>query len=455
MASSPMYQIPHCGSESRRKMRMSSPFPLAPVTALQQSSALRRLSLGNNNRRSEPQPNMNFTQHHQSPQLVTQSPSCHVKKLARSLTCVSTPEKIIKMQRRYSVDSYGSVRKRQSSQQVEPKAEASSVRSVHVKYAQKSSLCDRFLSFIFRLLRNVFYCILYMFLLAVIIVGGIVVVGQYRNLEEGACRYAQYINVSEVQDNLEREVYGQHVAINVISENLKQFMSNQQLSAPLVLSFHGWTGVGKNHVSDILARSFSPGSVHKIILPLHYPHSDESERYSQELNRTIMNKVRPCSKQLFVIDDLDKASWDVVPALRTVLEEVNKKKLSHSSVVFVLLSSTGSTDINLYTLRWLSSGGDRHAMSHDILKEVLLAHDSWHSHFYNEGLITDLVPFLPLEKQHVQQCVVQDLKDKGKEVKDSLVEEVANDLTYFPRENPLFSTSGCRKVTSVVDIKIK
>lgn len=72
----------------------------------------------------------------------------------------------------------------------------------------------------------------------------------------------------------------------------------------------------------------------------------------------------------------------------------------------------------------------------------------WKSGIINEHLIDFVVPFLPLKHHHVKQCVVSELVQQGLEVHPGVVQEVADSIPYFPEEEKLFSSTGCKTVAS-------
>lgn len=72
----------------------------------------------------------------------------------------------------------------------------------------------------------------------------------------------------------------------------------------------------------------------------------------------------------------------------------------------------------------------------------------WKSGIINEHLIDFVVPFLPLKQHHVKQCVVSELIQQGLEVRPDVVQEVADSIPYFPEEEKLFSSTGCKTVAS-------
>lgn len=54
-------------------------------------------------------------------------------------------------------------------------------------------------------------------------------------------------------NDVDSKLYGQHLVADVVGKLVEAHVDNDQPSKALVLSFHGWTGVGKNYVSSMIA----------------------------------------------------------------------------------------------------------------------------------------------------------------------------------------------------------
>lgn len=83
-------------------------------------------------------------------------------------------------------------------------------------------------------------------------------------------------NVTTLKDNLNQNVFGQHIAIKLLWTALSSHWKKDNPKKPLVLSLHGWTGSGKNFVSQYVAESmFKNGArsrfVHLFVSELHFP----------------------------------------------------------------------------------------------------------------------------------------------------------------------------------------
>lgn len=54
---------------------------------------------------------------------------------------------------------------------------------------------------------------------------------------------------------MKEHLYGQHIAQHIVYRSIKSHISNSNPRKPLVLSFHGGTGTGKNYVASMIAES--------------------------------------------------------------------------------------------------------------------------------------------------------------------------------------------------------
>ena len=104
-------------------------------------------------------------------------------------------------------------------------------------------------------------------------------------------------NVTEFEELFDRYVYGQHLARDLIAKALRSHVRKLDPNQPnnpkkaLVLSFHGWTGGGKNYVakfiSDALfAKGIKSRNVHLFVSTLHFPISDKADLYK------VMSKIK-------------------------------------------------------------------------------------------------------------------------------------------------------------------
>ena len=62
-------------------------------------------------------------------------------------------------------------------------------------------------------------------------------------------------NVTKFEEMFDQNVFGQHIVKDVVSKQLRAHLRKKSPNKALVLSFHGWTGSGKNYVAKFIAKS--------------------------------------------------------------------------------------------------------------------------------------------------------------------------------------------------------
>ena len=77
------------------------------------------------------------------------------------------------------------------------------------------------------------------------------------------------------------------------------------------------------------------------------------------------------------------------------------------------------------------------------LSDVIISH-----------MITAYVPFLPMERKHIWKCIkdvlVAQKYYKRKDIPENVVSKIANQLTYFPADEEIFSVTGCKRIKEKV-----
>ena len=263
------------------------------------------------------------------------------------------------------------------------------------------------------------------------------------------------LNITTLDSNLHKKVFGQHIALDVINKALGSYLSLQNPRKPLVLSFHGYTGVGKNHVVNVIAEELGPHAVHNIILPLH------SARYDDNASRRLTDWVSSnledtsASPVMFIVDEISKASPGFLLGLFDLLSNWQDRIHDTSHIVVILLSNTGGTEINQYTYRFLVEGGSRERITHDVVVSHLMTatfRSTWIYKFLSSDLIDHVVPFLPLDRSHVIRCIEAYMSTRRMTVTQYAVDTVLAELRFFPHDRPVFSITGCRQVAGKIDL---
>lgn len=105
------------------------------------------------------------------------------------------------------------------------------------------------------------------------------------NLEIPGCDPYQTQNVcfhflqcSGLERDLQVKLHGQHLVQSVVLKAIQGFINNPESNKPLTLSFHGWSGTGKNFVARLVADNLyrdgiKSECVRLFIAPFHFPHT--------------------------------------------------------------------------------------------------------------------------------------------------------------------------------------
>ena len=277
----------------------------------------------------------------------------------------------------------------------------------------------------------------------------------------GRCSREDDLNMTDIKIALAKRVFGQHIAVEQVVKSLEDFLGADMADMPLVLSFHGWTGIGKNHISNIIAEHLPDTCVQRIIIPLHFPHNGPEYTNGKRLHDRIIqhSSSSTCCLTLFVVDDVEKADTDMVTGLKMAIHNItnmSRQSEQPSTVIVLLLSDTAGTAINRYLLKWIEDGNRREAVTVEDVVSVLdsLPADNWMRDMNEEGLITQLVPFLPLEREHVYQCLLRYTSSINQDTQSQhvRVQQALDSLSYLPENTNLFSKSGCKKISNQFDL---
>ncbi|KAA0706419.1 Torsin-1A Dystonia 1 protein [Triplophysa tibetana] len=265
-----------------------------------------------------------------------------------------------------------------------------------------------------------------------------------------------------LEKDLNENLYGQHIVSKVVLKSVSSFMKDSNPNKPLVLSFHGTAGVGKNYVSKIIARNIyklGDKSEHFItfISEHHFPHKDKVDMYSAQLKEQIHKHVLRFPRTMFVFDEMDKMNPRLVETIRPFLDyATHVDGVSFRNAIFIFLSNAGGDVINNIALDSWKAGKDREElqmnskeMETQILRNIFNDKSSgfWHSSLIDRHLVDHFVPFLPLELKHVRQCVLTEMVNLNITLHHhaDLADTVARDMPFFPSEK-IFSVKGCKSV---------
>ncbi|KAL3316865.1 Torsin-1B [Cichlidogyrus casuarinus] len=276
------------------------------------------------------------------------------------------------------------------------------------------------------------------------------------------CRDAQKLNLTFIKNELENHVFGQNIAIQAILTHVKAHTADKNPKRPLVLSLHGPTGTGKNHISTILVKSLyklgmMSSYVKKYDATIDFVNLDKISQNKESLQHDLKITLYQCPRCLFIFDEMDKIPSDLIDALVPFLgfsESVHG--VDTRKAIFLLLGNTGASDIASYLHNFIENGGDRDMVSIKELNRILLKSSYLspggfnHSDLIKKHLITASIPFLPLEKEHIKACINAEARELNHVISDVLIDEILLELDWFPPDTQRFSINGCKHIFEIV-----
>ncbi|CAL1537152.1 unnamed protein product [Lymnaea stagnalis] len=291
-------------------------------------------------------------------------------------------------------------------------------------------------------------------------------------LQKQICRSDNFFNKKVLEIDLEANVFGQHIATKIIPDKIDEYMhrfhTNHDLSLsafeyelqkaplckPLVLSFHGWTGVGKNYISKIISDSFKHSKVSHFIMPFHFPHRTYESLYRDQIEQWIVGNTTSCVVNVVVVDEMDKAFPNVVEGIANAITSLTQPCSLATPTLILLLSNSHAVDINRAFLKFLSTSTDkkREEFSLEDLGSIFYDNSEWwYSYLFDKKLLDAFVPFLPLEKTHVIQCIRRDLVAKRFSTDSQSIDKILKELSFSMFGNLELSSTGCKRVADKVD----
>ncbi|XDV38181.1 hypothetical protein PO909_007646 [Leuciscus waleckii] len=274
-------------------------------------------------------------------------------------------------------------------------------------------------------------------------------------------------NKTGLKYDLDTKLYGQHVAAQVILKAVTGFMKNENPKKPLVLSLHGWTGTGKNFVSQLIAeniyaKGMSSSFVHLFTATAHFPHEMHINTYKSQLQEWVRGNVSICPRSMFIFDEMDKMHPGLIDSIKPYLDFYdNLNGVSYRQAIFIFLSNAGGENIVQVALDFWRDGREREEMQLKDLETALSLSvfnnrnsGFWHTGLIDKNLVDFFVPFLPLEYKHIVQCGLSEMVSKGHVPDREVVEMMAHDLNYFPKEERVFSMQGCKVIPSRLDFYV-
>ncbi|XP_030363292.1 torsin-4A [Strigops habroptila] len=288
-------------------------------------------------------------------------------------------------------------------------------------------------------------------LLLLIVIIFFQILNAIENLDDNLQKY----DLDGLEKTMHREVFGQKVAVESIMELLKDYLATHIHNKPLVISLNGPTGVGKSHVGWLLAKHFRSIMDNDFVLQYFVMHHcpsgvapltceiDLSKKISDMVTRAEIEEKIP----LFILDEVELMSPVLLDTLSRFFEPNQTNEFLNA--IYILISNIGGGEITKFVIQNASAEilhqqrGAEELLS--IIQPVLIdAHPLWKS--------ADIIPFILLEKTHVINCFLEEMRREGLYPDQKHVENLASQLSYYTTEGKQYSRMGCKQVVAKVNL---
>jgi len=299
-------------------------------------------------------------------------------------------------------------------------------------------------------------------------------------------------NVTGLRDSFTTRLHGQHLVSKGVFDSLRSHLSKSPANPPkhpLVLSFHGWTGCGKNHVSKLIAEhlykeGLKSNYVMQFVSTLHFtgcliescPSEAKLAEYREWIQKQIKQRVSKCPHSLFIFDEMDKMPLGLIDTISAFLDHRDSVDgVDYRFAIFIFLSNAGGNAIAKKTFEFYKGGKAREDLTMRDLEgaigvSVFNSKEGGlkRSSIVDHNLVDHFIPFLPLERSHVKACIADYLVNKriafGKRETDEdgkviilpfkkkeqmFIEKVLDELDFDTFS--LYSLSGCKRISAKVE----
>nr|XP_008116012.1 PREDICTED: torsin-3A isoform X2 [Anolis carolinensis] len=191
----------------------------------------------------------------------------------------------------------------------------------------------------------------------------------------GDCRVTN--NITGLELDLSRRLHGQHLVKHVVLKAVQGFLETPNPEKALTLSFHGWSGTGKNFVARMMAEhlyrdGLKSNCVRVFISLFHFPHSKYVDIYKVQLAREISETVQGCEQSLFIFDEAEKLHAGLLDVLKPYVDHHDSiDMVNYRRSIFLFLSNTGGNIINEVALDFWRAGRAREEITLEFLEPYL------------------------------------------------------------------------------------
>ncbi|XP_062565380.1 torsin-like protein isoform X2 [Armigeres subalbatus] len=261
-------------------------------------------------------------------------------------------------------------------------------------------------------------------------------------------------NVEGLKHDLKNFLYGQHIVEDVLVNAIGAHLDNIESSRkPLVLSFHGTSGTGKNFVSDFVASSLYENGINSKFV-YKFTASDTLKDLAADVKQTVKN----CEYSLFIFDEIEKMQSGVFDTIVALLDHHSSLKgYNFTKAIFIFLSNSAGIEIARKLKSLMDAGNYRDKTKLGDFERIaeLGAYNVigglYRSRIIESHVIDHFIPFLPLESRHVELCIAKELRNTCPSLasNENVGKILKEAMTYDDTE--MFSNNGCKRISKKVE----
>ena len=201
----------------------------------------------------------------------------------------------------------------------------------------------------------------------------------------------------------------------------------------------GHSGTGKSHVTTLLIKAFLyPKNVFRLSTSHPFrPLADMEAKWLQS-----------CGPSLLFVENSEQLPHGI---LEKIAQTAIEKKIR---LLIIATTTIGSVHLNKQTLEWMKKG-KRQDINLPMITSMLKLEGIQLPETSVASLRTNLIPFLPLTRDHVIQCIWKEIIDQGGGnivFTPDQVKWVLNQTEFFSKSFPLFAADGCKRVAENVGV---
>ncbi|XP_064420726.1 torsin-4A-A-like [Latimeria chalumnae] len=271
------------------------------------------------------------------------------------------------------------------------------------------------------------------------------------NLDDNVQKY----DLEGLEKTMQREVFGQKVAVDSILDFLNNYLATHIHNKPLVISLNGPSGVGKSHVGRLLAKHFSSVMGDDFVLQYYALHSCPAEENAssckQELATKITNIVAKAEIEekipMLIFDEVEFMHLALLDQLHRYIQANESNEFINS--IFILISNLGQGEVTKYILQNASSDLlHQEKKSEELVSIIQSSLNRYHSMWKH----AEIVPFILLEKSHIMNCFLDEMISEGFHPDTGHIEKLAGQLNYYSAGDREYSVNGCKQVVAKVNL---